>query len=88
MIRAGNSRNTSPQEEKAPHCELRMLRNKACMSVWPQDCCMLGLGNSRHWECLGYGEAVFQTVYLSEIITPAPFLDTLFNPGNDSEQAF
>lgn len=49
---------------------------------------MLGLGNSRHWECLGYGEAVFQTVYLSEIITPAPFLDTLFNPGNDSEQAF
>lgn len=90
VIRAGNSRNTSPQEEKAPRCEteLGMLRNKACMNAWPQDCCMLGLGNSRHWECLGCGETVFQTVYLSEIVIPAPFLDTLFNPGNESEQAF
>lgn len=90
VIRAGNSRNTSPQEEKAPRCEteLGMLRNKACMNAWPQDCCMLGLGNSRHWECFGWGETVFQTVYLSEIVIPAPFLDTLFNPGNESERAF
>lgn len=65
--------------------ELRMLRNMASMSVQPSDCYIRALGNSKHWECLGRG-CISDSVFVWDSNSYSLF--GLFNPENNSEQAF
>lgn len=65
--------------------ELWTLRNIASVSVRPPDRYIRALGNSKRWECLGRG-------YISDSIfvwdSNSYSLSGLFNPENNSEQAF